>query len=295
MVPVDTKLERKDGVLKPKAAVTDSRVPERSGPGAVIRAQTRDGASAELEPIDFAVRDAKRDGSTAVYEGVQDGVDLKVRVLNRGFKQDLVLHKAPSKPEWKYRLRVAANLEPKPEKDGSIAVKDGAGKARLVIPAPTVWDASGMEPVREPVSQRLERDDKGWLVVLSVDSKWLSTQGRKYPVTVDPALSDPHGYGPNVYTNTYVSDGWPDQNYSRQLCADSAGCVLKVGYYPGAGNNRAYVNYNIDPIRGKQILHAEWRGYWMWSSQPGLALGCEHRVGRGHHDLEQPAGAGDRR
>ena len=269
LVPVDPTLEHKDGRLEPKAVLADSQLPVRSGPGTTIRVKTGDGtAAAVLEPLGFAARDARVDGSTAVYEGVQDGVDLKVRVLSRGFKQDLVLHKVPESTQWRYRLGLEGGLTPAAEVDGSVALRDSAGVARLEVPAPVVWDASGAEPTRTPVSQRLEQDGDQWLLVLSVDRGWLADSARQFPVTVDPAVNDPHFHAPDPSANTYVSSAWPNQNYSGSLCADSSGCVLKVGYRPEAGHNRAYVNYDIDPIRGKQIMTAEWRGYWVHSDQP---------------------------
>ncbi len=269
LVPVETTLERRDGLIKPKAVLAETQLATRSAPGTLIRVQTGDkSASAELEPVGFAQREARLDKSVAVYESVQDGVDLKVRVLSRGLKQDLVLHRVPQASEWRYRLRVQGAVTPSSRADGAIVLKDSTGAERLVVPAPMVWDASGAEPASAPVSQRLERDAQGWVIVLAVDRAWLTDKARKFPVTVDPSMQDPHMYGTDVSEDAYVSDGWPNQNYNGKECQDERGCVLKVGTYPGAGTNWAYLKYNLDPIRGKQILNASWNGFWGWSARP---------------------------
>ncbi|MFB9902390.1 PA14 domain-containing protein [Allokutzneria oryzae] len=269
LVPVETTLERRDGVIKPKAVLAETQLATRSTPGTLIKVQTGDkSAAAELEPVGFAQRDAKLDKSVAVYESVQDGVDLKVRVLSRGLKQDLVLHRVPQVSEWRYRLRVQGALTPTARADGAIALTDAAGAERLVVPAPMAWDASGAEAVSAPVSQRLEKDAQGWVIVLAVDRAWLNDKARKFPVTVDPSMQDPHAYASDATEDAYVSDGWPNQNYNGRECQDERGCVLKVGTYPGAGTNWAYLKYNLDPIRGKQILNASWNGFWGWSARP---------------------------
>ncbi|MBB4675046.1 PA14 domain-containing protein [Crossiella cryophila] len=266
LVEVQTDLERKNGKLEPKATLADVQLPEQVGAGADLRVTAQDGATAALEPVDLAIRPATVSGGTAKYAGVQPDVDLQVRILPRGFKHDVVLHRVPQATEWRYRLKPEGNLTPVAEEGGAIALKDPDGKVRLTVPAPVAWDsainpASG-DPAYGPATQRLERDSQGWLLVLSVDRKWLTDKAREFPVTVDPGVTTPA-----VAEDAYVSDQFPTTNYD-QSCGDERGCVNKVGFWPGAGLNETYVKYDLGPARGKQIISSTWHGYWAWTNKP---------------------------
>ena len=140
------------------------------------------------------------------YGDVLDGADLVYDVQPAQVKETMVLDEAP-KTTTEYRwLLSAPGLSVQSDSVGGFVVLDAAGDVRFTIPAPVMWDSSGVvgerEPESAPVASRVERSGDDWLLTLTPDAQWLAAPERVYPVMVDPSVS----WGP-TYRWSYKSDG----------------------------------------------------------------------------------------
>jgi hypothetical protein len=146
-------------------------------------------------------------GDDFVYRDVFDGVDLTFQVRDAGVKEALVLDSVPTAADshWSWHIDVNA-LTPSVDEDGVVNFTDRYGKVQFHIPAPVMWDSSGVPGQSEPAMKNLKttvvQDGDGWLLTLSADHRWLADEDRVYPVTVDPTT----GVGPSTI-NAYKSDG----------------------------------------------------------------------------------------
>ncbi|GAA2660278.1 PA14 domain-containing protein [Actinosynnema pretiosum] len=268
LVPVDLTLENENGEVKPKQAPAQVSLPARTdGDAAIAVAAYDSNAQASLVFEGLADRVAELNGQIATYRDVQPGVDLELHSMSSGAKHVFVLNRAVEETEWRFTLNVPAGHTPEQQSDGAILVKDADGAAKFAVAAPKMWDDVRDERSGEwrtgPATQRLERDGDRWKVVLSADHAWVNASDRKFPIKVDPGL-----HTLLAAFDAYVTDHdlWRDNNYDVDWEAD-LGYINKVGYWPGAGNNRTYAFYDFLPhVWGKQIISATWAGYWVYSN-----------------------------
>ncbi|MFD2090306.1 PA14 domain-containing protein [Blastococcus deserti] len=189
---------------------------------------------------------ARRNGSTVTYPNALPGIDLQYLVDTGEVKEQLVLHRAPRGAQtWRFPMTVTGG-EPVLGDDGQIIVSDRSGTEQVVIPAPVMWDSSGVagqqEPAEAMVDVELIKDADGWVVELSPDKAWLSDPARVYPVIVDPPLRTASGI---QETRAYKSDGYSCIN-----------CGIRAGNSRSSGRDSYYrtlVKFNYD-IGGRQVL-----------------------------------------
>ncbi|GAA2805405.1 hypothetical protein GCM10010452_37690 [Crossiella cryophila] len=263
LVPVDSTLEIKNGVVAPKVAAVPLELPDRTDPGAAITVGAP-AAQARLELEGLRDQAAEVNGAVATYREVQPGVDLQLETTASGVKQTFVLHRAVKSPQWTFRLHLSAGQTPEARPDGSVLVKNAAGVVTFTVPAAVMWDAvrdkASGEWRKGPVRQRLEGDaKKGWRIVLAADAGWVNAPERKFPVHVDPGTFD------QTSLDSYVSSEFPRNNYTVDH-EPGNGYINKVGYWPGAGWNETYLWFDLGPMHGKQILGADLGVFWVHSN-----------------------------
>jgi RHS repeat-associated protein len=123
--------------------------------------------------------------STVAYAGALSDTSVRYTYLNQALKESLVLASAdaPSSFSWDvtvpsgYSLRSVA---------GAAQVLDGAGDVVFDLVEPSVSDASGATGPTPTMS--VTQNGTAWRVHVVVDSSWLSSSARVWPVTVDPTV-----------------------------------------------------------------------------------------------------------
>lgn len=202
-----------------------------------------EGAEASTLERETVSRQAKA-GDDIVYPDVFEGVDLKYEITAAAVKETLVLSALPAYEDSEYTWRIDAGaLEMKVDDRGVINFVNRYGETQFHIPAPIMWDSSGVEGKREPaltnVTTHIRRDGDEWAMTMSPDRKWLSDPARMYPVMVDPTLQ----IGASEL-GAYKSDG-AFRNDSTH-----------VGN-PGNGTQwQTVVRYPYSSLAGKQITNA---------------------------------------
>lgn len=146
------------------------------------------------------------------YEDVLEGADLSYVLEPGAVKESLTLNAPPTRPAVYRWFLEGEGLSVEEQDDGSFVLFDATGAPRMLIPAPLMWDSSGVEGVREPALVQVDADatltESGWALTLRPDRDWLADRERVYPVTVDPTLS---GWGPS-WQKSWKSDGTPFNN-----------------------------------------------------------------------------------
>ncbi|KJK48105.1 hypothetical protein UK23_18110 [Lentzea aerocolonigenes] len=185
---IDAGLAGDGGRVAPKA--TDAGV-SFSGGGeseALVRL-VKDGKSFELSwPGKLPA--PRLDGSTAVYEEVLQGVDLRMTAENDGYKFVLVVKSreaAASVAAVKLGLKTEG-LEVKPGADGAFSLVDAEGKALFEVPQSLMWDSKKQVEDEAPRTDLVTvgvQHSEGALTLVP-DQKLLNDPATVYPVFVDP-------------------------------------------------------------------------------------------------------------
>lgn len=203
---------------------------------------TLDGAASS--PFSSVTTPRAPPSNEVTYREVFEGVDLTYEIDDAGVKETLVLNEAPERGESSWTWSVSTDgLEMRAETDGRIVFVDTEGVVQFHVPAPLVWDSSGIEGEREPASENLRATISGsgssWSLTLSANEEWLASADREYPVFVDPTI---YKYDAAYYS--YKSNG---------VTSNSA----YIGNTRESNQNvywRTIVRYDFPDLAGKQFL-----------------------------------------
>lgn len=147
------------------------------------------------------------DGYISYGEALPD-TELRYTVVDAQVKEALILEEAPDEtPTYVWSI-AAPGLRAIEADTGDFLFLDADDEVVFVIPAPLMWDASGIEGEQEPalvaVDASIAADGDDWLLTLSPDGEWLLSEERVYPVTVDPTVTSNFG---TSATRSYKNDG----------------------------------------------------------------------------------------
>ncbi|HEV2891226.1 MAG TPA: DNRLRE domain-containing protein [Frankiaceae bacterium] len=185
---------------------------------------------------------------------------MTVTSTRGGFEQSVVLHERPKEPvtiRLPLRLR---GLRATQEANGTIRLRDAAGKVLVTTPPARMWGAKVDEhtggPTREAdVTTALVQTRGGAEIVLTPSPAFLADPSVEYPVTVDP--------GPSLGLST---DTWVDTSYSQQQRYSTE---LRAGTYDGTNKAYSLLKFDTTPITGATVDSATLNlyEYHSWSCQ----------------------------
>jgi hypothetical protein len=209
------------------------------------------------------------EGAKATYVEALPGVDLVVEATRAGVEQFLIV-KSRAAVDSVRRVTVPITgpgiasqaLAP----DGSLALRDTAGKDVAYVPAPEMWDSqpplpSGERRRKQRIRPSVQRRAAGVDVALDPDTAWMLDPQTVYPVVIDPVLTP----APAVTFDTFVREG---DNSTHSTAGD-----LWLGYI-GGSRSRSFVHWNSAALVGKQIT-ASTVSFWNWWSQSCTAAGWQ--------------------
>ncbi|MCR5092185.1 MAG: hypothetical protein K6B51_05785 [Bacilli bacterium] len=126
------------------------------------------------------------DGKTAVYEGVEEGIDLRYELEDRRLKESLVIKGRRDEYSFGFEAEIGG-LEPSyNEGDNTLELKTG-GRVAYRIQAPFMVDSNGCESKK--CSYEIEDAQGGRLAIrLVCDAGWINADERAFPVIVDPTI-----------------------------------------------------------------------------------------------------------
>ncbi|MBD8729384.1 hypothetical protein, partial [Frigoribacterium sp. CFBP 13707] len=214
--PVETTIQkRSDGDVEPGAHPLAPVFADTAADGDVFTV-TRDGHSLGMELVGAA--DSKvvrrvfpwstKPKDEVRYADVFPGTDLTYQVLNGSVKEELVLADVPSTRNDSWTWNVSApGLDATLDENGAVIFADAKGETVFGIPAPLMYDSSGVEGERTNaetmVPMTLRETAGGWSLTLTPKRSWLTDPDRVYPVHVDPTTAG--GYMEDMHA--YRSDG----------------------------------------------------------------------------------------
>jgi RHS repeat-associated protein len=147
-----------------------------------------DGDVLRAEFLGAAQTAATVDGQAVTYPGVLDGVDVRLRAVPEGLKEDVLLRSPASKRDYAFRLSVDMPLATvTTDSDGGLVVW-GQNGAAFVIPAPVSTDALGAFSPNSRWGVR-KVGGRAWKVWPVLDDAWLDEPDRVWPVAVDPTVN----------------------------------------------------------------------------------------------------------
>ncbi len=123
--------------------------------------------------------------STVSYAAALTDTSVQYTYLNEALKESLVLSSAgaPSTFSWDVTVPAGYSLR---ARSGGVQVLDAAGDVQFDLVEPSVSDASGAAGPTPTMS--VTQNGATWVVHVAIDSSWLASSARVWPVTVDPTV-----------------------------------------------------------------------------------------------------------
>ncbi len=203
-----------------------------------------DASGAELARNTGSGEDAS---SNVEYRGVFDDTDLLYEVIPSGVKENLRLNAAPEEGEpnsWSWTID-AGDLTLRKTAEGSIEFLTSAGEPVFEIPAPVMFDSTGIEGQSRSAEKSLftavMRKGDRWILNVTADRDWLTSPERVYPVMIDPAALEIS----NADTHSYKSTGTTYVNNGVHVGNSNPGIWRTVTYF------------DYTPFYGYQVLNAQ--------------------------------------
>lgn len=183
------------------------------------------------------------------YTDSNSGAQDVYHISNGQVKNDLLLFTSPNalvESDLYYGFREKLMLpsgwylenavqETDPKTNHGILIVDETDTPRLMIPAPIIYDAMGMEnngSMTNDAAFVIEEENGAWYISTLVPSEWMNAPERVFPITFDP-----------TFTTAAATGGWQSQNNF----VDNPNFVF-IGVCCGNLEHRAWLQWNIASI-----------------------------------------------
>lgn len=147
-----------------------------------------------------------------IYENILDGVDLEYVIESYDIKENIIVKKKSDNYTYSFTMKLN-NLTARLDEKGQIIISDSSsGDIEYIIPAPTAWDANNVHADNSLLYYTLVNSGSGsYTLSVNVDSSWMNSNERAFPVVVDPPVSVPD----SSIIDLDIYSGLPNNNYSR--------------------------------------------------------------------------------
>ncbi len=172
-------------------------------------------------------------GSSASYAEALPNLSALYEEQAARLKETLSLQSAAAPTTYRYRLSTTGGLSARLI-SGSVVFLDAEGHPRYVMPAPSIAD-SGASARPNSLDVHYELSEDGSVLSVLIDSAWLQSPQRVFPVELDPTIEF---WGDEV--DCTIGSGSTYENTS--LC----GSVLAVGWHTsGSSIGRDLLRFNL--------------------------------------------------
>ena len=168
------------------------------------------------------------------YRGVFDGAALEYTLGGGMVKEDIIIAERADSYVYSFELDTALTLE----RDGDgLVLRDGE-QTVFVLPAPYMTDAAGSRS--DAVSYSFERREGGYTLTVTADGRWIDSDERVFPVTVDPTVSTSPSYTAGNITTEYICDNNVTNKHTNEN-------KWMMGRSPSSGNYYSFFKFNNLP------------------------------------------------
>ena len=169
------------------------------------------------------------------YRGVFDGAALEYTLGGGMVKEDIIIAGRADSYVYSFELDTALTLE----RDGSgLVLRDGE-QTVFVLPAPYMTDAAGSRS--DAVSYSFERREGGYTLTVAADGRWIDSDERVFPVTVDPTVSTSPSYTAGNITTEYICDNDTSEPHTNSDWFMTGRSPADIGTY------YSYIKFNSIP------------------------------------------------
>ncbi|RIV26398.1 RHS repeat protein [Alicyclobacillaceae bacterium I2511] len=151
-----------------------------------------------LNQIQFTLQNAKQvpvsltsDG--VKYAGILPGVDVVYTTGKNGIKEGIVLHNNKTQTQFTFTVQTSHLMVRYVKSQGIILYDKQTHKPVAMIPNPVVTDANGVQSKTAASMTAYPIANGDFVVNIEVNSSWLHSLKRAFPITIDPSIVNVNG------------------------------------------------------------------------------------------------------
>ncbi len=173
-------------------------------------------------------------GSVANYANVLPGVSVVIAAQADAVEEGLVLQGLLAGSVFTYTVRTSPGLSVESQGRG-VAILDASGRAVFTFAAPAMFDSSKPQAARSSSIALTTATQPGrTTVTLKADQAWLTSNRRKWPVTIDPTVIV------GDVQNCYIAAASPTTSFC-------GGTSLNAGF-DGTNASRSLLQFSLQSI-----------------------------------------------
>ena len=196
--------------------------------------------------------------SKAKYNRLYNNVDVEYTVTSEGVKENIILNKKSAQNEFQIKYNIG-KLTAVQTNERLITLYDGEN-AVVHIDAPYMIDSANVQS--DALTFKIIEQKNGILRVrLTADSKWLQSDDREYPVTIDPYIFEVNQDISN--DATYISKNISSSSYPHGS--------LVVGNCSAYGVTRAYLKFSLPTLSAGDMVIGGTLGLYQFSGSGGYS------------------------
>ena len=188
-------------------------------------------------------------GASITYANALPGLSLTLTAENDAVKETLTLTGPQSPTMLTYALSLSSGLYAAETAAGGVTVTGSAGTTEFSFDPPTMVDAAGVAAPATDSTLQFGTTSTGDTLTVSLNSAWLGSATRAWPVTVDPSV---------IHYNA-DEDCQIDKGAGANTNYCGSGTLLTAGL-GGPNNNvqRSVLQFNVQNVipAGAQVTHA---------------------------------------
>ncbi len=178
--------------------------------------------------------------SGVVYKNALNNADLYYYISSNNLKEEIILNKKTDIKELVYNVKTT--LKPVATDTSMVVFLNEKEEVVFTFQAPYMYDSAEKSRMTYETSVKVEKTNDGYKLVYTLDTKWLESEERVYPIVIDPTVTN--GRSQQSVLDTYISKG--DKVSDYHVNADR----LYVGKYNTT--SRAMFNWSALPTIGKK-------------------------------------------
>ena len=204
------------------------------------------------------------------YENVYDGIDFEYVIMPTKVKENIII-KNQSSIRNKINFIIETDMDLILKDNELIALSDN--KIIFKIDIPYMVDSNGIK--NNNLYYNLKKNNEYYDLCLTIDTKWLNHSYIKYPVVIDPTITNQGQSNSVIDTYIYPGDTGIDRNNQD---------ILKVGVERSNGQdviNRSLIRFDLPTIgTGSQVIWAELNliGYPILDGSDSSEIITVHRI-----------------
>ncbi len=186
----------------------------------------------------------KKDTKEILFENISNNINISYKLINDKIKESIIIKDKNFDLE-KLIFKIDTNLTL--EKIDKKIIAKNNNETIFIIESPFMYDSSGIYNYN--VLYDLKKVENNYIIELSLDKEWLKEKNRKFPIIIDPTITN-YTNENNVY-DTYIYEN--DSNVNRN---DQD--ILKVGIDNSNKIYRTLLKFDLPTIgTGSQITDAQ--------------------------------------